>query len=148
MSESWEALMNQTAGKAERPRNVPEGHWTLEFEKIQKRSAVVNDDTVHIMRAIFIPVSPLEDVDTEELEDFDASKKRVHKDFWLRKDEMYRVDDFLKITMGLGELNGNTYEESFDSVVGKECVGQIEHREDEANERTYVDIKTLAPAKD
>lgn len=142
--ETWEDIMAREAGGGERPRPLPIGTYRLELAKWTKRSATVQGEDIPILRVQFTPIEAQGDVPPEELAGLSIDRKRVNYDFWMRKEAMYRLDDFLAQVMGFGAPLVGTYEELLDQAVGRECLGYVTQRNDDVTgEPRFNDIDTL-----
>ena len=146
MSDSdFTSLLHKNTAEIQRPWTLPSGTYTLlilgyEFGKSSRK------ETPYV-RYKFQCQSFDQDVDPADLEGKDWQKKEIRDDFYLTKDAMYRLVDFIKVS-GVN-TEGRMLDELVPEAVGKTVKAAVVT---EANQRDpaaagFNNITSYIPAE-
>lgn len=145
MTADFSSLLKRPAGKANRPKVLPQGLYPGKV-----KSWAVDDKNQNKTPYLRINCGPTEWPDNVDDADkvqegpdgqlipINLMNRTLSRDVYLRgkdgSDQMYRVDDLLK-SFGV-ELNGRSYEEAIPDLVGRDCIIEV---------GIYVNEKTGEP---
>ena len=145
-------MLDTNTDTIEKPPVQPQGGYIWSVSKVPTQSTTKSGEWF-IVEFPVQAVAAEEDVDPDELEEFgDVSSARNRVAFMFptdpdkeadRKKSMYRLKQFLTVTLAIEEESDDTLNMLLARSVHSQFLGQAAWRTD--GDDTYVDIKSMAP---
>lgn len=134
----WTGIVNQSVDAWPEPTPLPTGHWqfTVRAGKFDKAKGT----TLLVLQ----PTSPMEDVNTSEVEKFgDLSSASVFARFRMNNfEDISRLKQLIR-ALGLGEYS---IEDALKAVKGAPVAGEVTHSpRDDGTDGVYVNVRRLGP---
>lgn len=118
-------MLNKPLDEMKRPPALPQGTYYGTISGSPAFDESKNRKTPYA-RIFFQLTSAGEDIDQNDLDGVELHKRKVHKDFFLTEDAIYRAKEFLE-SIGV-ETTGRTLGEAFGDIVGKNVMLTITPR--------------------
>lgn len=136
-------IMNTPADTVEQPKDVPEGTWRFTVKTV-KISPPRDADSAGRVLFVMQPTEPGEDVDTSELDGFEAEETQVFHNMFMRdRRDAFRLRKFLE-ALGV-EIEGRTLEAAAESAQGYECHAYVQHGAQRDDGSVFVNLTDFAP---
>jgi hypothetical protein len=139
MAPNFGAILDQQASEIEAPKPFPVGTYVCVVRGLPRfdKSSKKGTDFVEFQLQ---PVSVLEDVDPDALEEFGGiSDKTLRVTFYITEDAVYRLKDFL-VNCGI-EADGRTLSEMINDAPGQTICALVSHRASEDGERIFAEVR-------
>ena len=137
-------LLGRRADEAERPKPLPAGSYVFTIKGAPEFGESSKKKTPYVeFKAT--PVSPMEDVDMEALQQLpNWNQKEQRLTFYLTDDAIYRLSEFLE-HCGVS-ISGRTYAEAIPETVNTQFVGSVSQSPSEKDPSVvYSNIDSTAP---
>jgi len=132
----FNSLLDKDPLSYERPPTAPEGEYLLLIKgRTYGQSAKKKTPLVDFQYGV---IAPMPSIPEEALQGIDLTKVKLHDEFYLTEDAMYRLREFFEI---VGCVQGTT-RESIDAAVGMQVIATVGHETSQTDpSRKYANIR-------
>lgn len=143
------SLLDKPVDEIERPKPIPAG--TYKAVVVRHEFGESNRKQTPYCRYYFRPFEPMDDIDTDQFEEFGGMEKLQNKelreDFWLTDEAMFRLRSFLENAIGLkGE--GRSLGEVIPEADSQEVLISVTHRTSDDGEQVFANISNFASVEE
>lgn len=140
-SVNFRELLKQNSTQIERPKALPVGHYY----------AVITGNSFDLSRQKQTPFArfmlkleaPADDVDAEEINGIDVTRRELRKDYYITPGALYRLSDMLDAVVGDPERD---LEERIPETRNVRVLIKVTQRENETKTEIFNDIDTIVAA--
>lgn len=122
MTVNFAEILSRPVESAERPKPLPAGTYRLQITGFEYGSS--SKKQTPYVRFNYSVVSPMQDVNTEQLAGIDLAAKKLRDDFYLTADALYRLREYLEKKLNLN-VSGRPFGACIAEVPGKTVIASV-----------------------
>ena len=135
----FSTLLRKLAGEAKKPPTMPAGDYPAVIKAFETGDNNKNKTPYVRFQLGFQGFPP--DVEQEDIDGIDLSKRQMRADYYLTEDAMWRLDELLR-TMGL-DMTGKSYEEILREAVGQEITAVVVQGLNQQTNEIYASVSKV-----
>lgn len=148
----FRSILSTPMASVEAPKPPPVGTYQLKLGQYKQGTTQGESKTPYIEIPVTY-VSPCDDVDTEQFEEFGGmaklAKSKNKITFYLTEDSIFRLKNFLENTLQI-DTSSMTLQEAIAGINGAVCLGYVKHELSKKDGQTIfatIDAASTAPVQ-
>jgi hypothetical protein len=148
-------ILNRPAEDVEAPKPLPVGSYNCVVKGLPEQGESSVKKTPYL-RFSFQIVSPREDVEASDIEEFETNKtgektpiagRIITSDYYLTNEALFMLTDFLE-ALGIDFTNGKSVSAAIDESPNMECVVFIKHEPSKDGKRFFARVGRVVSASE